>query len=105
MASLRTDFLPANLKPELERNGFQGCVAVQVRQSIEEARWLLELAAQNSFIAGVVGWVDLQSPDLRAELESLAANPELVCLGHIVQGELDARFLLSRNYKQGAGLL
>src|SRR5215510_11826353 len=98
MASLRTDFLPANLKPELERNGFQGCVAVQVRQSIEETRWLLELAAQNSFIAGVVGWVDLQSPDLRAELGSLAANPKLVGVRHIVQSEPDDRFLLSRHF-------
>jgi L-fuconolactonase len=105
MASLRTDFLPANLKPELERNGFQGCVAVQVRQSIEETRWLLELAAQNSFIAGVVGWVDLQSPDLRAELESLAANPKLVGVRHIVQSEPDDRFLRSRNFQRGVGML
>jgi len=25
MAALRRDFLPADLKPELERSGFQGC--------------------------------------------------------------------------------
>ena len=42
MASLRRDFLPNDLKPELERNGFQGSVVVQARQTLEETRWLLE---------------------------------------------------------------
>jgi len=47
MAALRRDFLPADLNPELERGGFQGCVAVQARQTLEETRWLLELAEQD----------------------------------------------------------
>src|SRR2546422_11296838 len=68
--------LPADLNPELERGGFQGCVAVQARQTLEETRWLLELAEQASFILGVVGWVDLRSPRLRFELESFARSEE-----------------------------
>ena len=52
MASLRRDFLPNDLKPELERNGFQGSVVVQARQTLEETRWLLELATDASFILG-----------------------------------------------------
>ncbi len=67
MASLRRDFLPDDLKPELERNGFAGAVAVQARQSLEETRWLLELAASAPFILGVVGWVDLRSPKVRSQ--------------------------------------
>jgi L-fuconolactonase len=105
MACLRRDFLPADLKPELERNGFQGCVAVQARQTIDETRWLLELAAENPFIVGVVGWVDLQAPDLRAQLEALAANPKLVVLRHIVQSEPDGQFLLGSNFQRGVGML
>lgn len=50
MASLRRHFLPDDLKPELERNGFQGSVVVQARQTLEETRWLLELATDASFI-------------------------------------------------------
>lgn len=75
MASLRRDFLPDDLKPELERNGFQGSVVVQARQTLEETRWLLELATDASFILGVVGWVDLQSPDAASQLEAFAGNP------------------------------
>ncbi|MFZ3333215.1 MAG: hypothetical protein WA197_21430 [Candidatus Acidiferrales bacterium] len=44
MRSLRRNFLPADLQPELEHNGFQGCVAVQARQTLEETRWPLDLA-------------------------------------------------------------
>jgi len=105
MAALRRDFLPADLKPELERSGFQGCVAVQARQTLGETRWLLELAEQAPFILGVVGWVDLRSPRLRFELESLADNSKLVGVRHIVQSEPDERFLLQPDFLRSIAML
>src|SRR5229473_5412477 len=75
MASLRRDFLPNDLKPELERHGFQGSVVVQARQTLEETRWFLELATDASFILGVVGWVDLRSPDVRSQWKLLQETP------------------------------
>src|SRR5213593_1820653 len=105
MAALRRDFLPADLKPELEGSGFQGCVAVQARQTLEETRWLLELAEQASFILGVVGWVDLRSPRLRFELESFARKSKLVGVRHIVQSEQDERFLVQPDFLRGISML
>lgn len=105
MAALRRDFLPAELRPELQQSGFQGCVAVQARQTIEETRWLLELAAASPFILGVVGWVDLQSPQIRSQLETVAGNPKLVGVRHVVQGEPDDRFLLSAGFLRGVSIL
>jgi L-fuconolactonase len=105
MASLRRDFLPSDLEPELRRNGFQGCVAVQARQSLQETRWLLELASEAPFILGVVGWVDLRSPQLRSQLESFAENPKLVGIRHIVQSEPDDWFLLHPEFLDGVALL
>jgi len=105
MAALRRDFLPADLKPEMECGGFQGCVAVQARQTLEETRWLLELAEHAPFILGVVGWVDLRSPRLQFELESLAVNPKLVGVRHIVQSEPDERFLLQPDFLRGIAML
>src|SRR6267143_984184 len=105
MAVLRRDFLPADLKPELEGSGFQGCVAVQARQTLEETRWLLELAEQAPFILGVVGWVDLRSPRLRFELESFAGKSKLVGVRHIVQSEPDERFLLRPDFLRGVAML
>ncbi len=104
MVALRRDFLPASLQPELERNGFQGSVLVQVRQSLEETRWLLDLAARTPFILGVVGWVDLQSSNARSELKTFAGSPKLVGLRHIVQSERDD-FLLRPEFLRGIALL
>jgi L-fuconolactonase len=105
MASLRRDFLPADLKPELERTGFRGTVLVQVRQSLEETRWMLDLAAKHPFIVGVVGWVDLRSEDLREQLEIFATNPKFVGVRHIVQSEPDEEFLLRPEFLRGVSLL
>jgi L-fuconolactonase len=105
MAAIRRDFLPHDLKPELERVGFEGSVAVQARQTIEETRWLLELAAPSPFILGVVGWVDLQSKDVRSQLNVLAENLKLVGIRHVVQGEPDDRFLLRPEFMRGIAAL
>src|SRR5215212_4702848 len=60
MSFIRKDFLPEDLRPVLEENGFDGCVSVQADQSEKETDFLLDLANKNDFIKGVVGWVDLQ---------------------------------------------
>ena len=105
MSALRRDFLPDDLKPELENCGFRGSVVVQARQSLEETRWLLELAERSPWILGVVGWVDLQSPDARAQFEMFARKSKLVGLRHIVQSEPHHRFLLKREFPRRIALL
>jgi L-fuconolactonase len=105
MAALRRDFLPGDLQPEMERAGIDACVAVQARQTLEETRWLLELAEANSFIAGVVGWVDLQAADVASQLEQFARHSKLVGVRHIVQSEPDNRFLLRPAFCRGISIL
>jgi L-fuconolactonase len=105
MDVLRRDFLPADLEPELKRTGFDGCIAVQARQTLEETRWLLELAEQFPFVQGVVGWVDLRSPELRALLESFEGNRKLAGVRHMVQSEADDRFLLRPDFLRGIAML
>jgi len=105
MKSLRRDFMPQDLEPELERNGFDGCVAVQARQTLEETRFLLELASRHPFIKAVVGWVDLRSPELRLQLESLCGNSKLAGIRHIVQSEPDDGFLMRSDFRRGIAML
>jgi L-fuconolactonase len=104
MRALRRDFLPADLKPLLDAGGFDACVTVQARQTLEETTWLLDLADANPFIAGVVGWVDLRSPDVERDLAKLAARRKLVGVRHIVQAEPDD-FLLRPDFLRGVALL
>src|SRR5579863_143289 len=105
MAALRRDFLPEDLKPELDRVRFHGSIAVQARQSLEETSWLLELAASSPLILGVVGWVDLRSSDVQSQLQALAGNPKLVGVRHVVQSEPDNRFLLQPEFQSGIAAL
>jgi len=55
MSAIKRDFLPEDLLPELTSIGFDGSVAVQARQTLEETNWLLQLADENPHIKGVVG--------------------------------------------------
>lgn len=59
MAVLRRDFLPADLKPALDSVGIGGCIAVQAPQSLSETEFLLSLRQVNSWIVGVVGYLDV----------------------------------------------
>ena len=105
MPALRRNFLPGDLKSELQRTGFDASIAVQARHSLEETRWLLELAAAESLIVGVIGWVDLRSTDVRSQLAELAINPKLLGIRHIVQSEPDDRFLLNAHFLRGIAAL
>jgi L-fuconolactonase len=104
MAPLRRDFLPGDLLPELRAAGFQGSVAVQARQSVDETRWLLDLADDCPSIVGVVGWIDLQADDVDEQLGPFAGNPRLVGVRHIVQSEPDG-FLDRPRFRRGVAKL
>jgi L-fuconolactonase len=60
---------------------------VQARQTLEETRWLLELAQNCEVIRGVVGWAPLAAPDFEDSVAALATDPKLVGLRHVVQAE------------------
>ena len=94
MRRLARDYLPADLIKATQPHDITGSVAVQARQTIQETQWLLELAANYSFIRGVVGWVDLRSPSVSEDLERFSENDKFVGVRHVVQDEPDPRFLL-----------
>jgi L-fuconolactonase len=105
MAALKQSFLPEDLQPLLETIHFDGCVAVQARQNLEETRWLLELAEQHPFVKGVVGWVDLRSERLSRQLERFAQHPKLVGVRHVVHDEPDDHFMLWPEFRRGVAQL
>ena len=91
MQVLKKDFMPTDLAPLLKQIGFDGCIAVQARQSVEETNWLLKLAHENDFIKGVVGWVDLRSANIYNVLSGYAKQRKLVGVRHVVHDEPEAR--------------
>jgi L-fuconolactonase len=101
MQVLRRDYLPNDLAPLLASIEFEGTVAVQARQEIEETEWLLELSAQHDFIRGVVGWMDLRSPEISAQLKKYSAHRKLRGVRHVVQDEPDDFFMLRPEFERG----
>ena len=105
MKVIQRNFMPADLKPLLDRNGFDGCVAVQVDQNQAENEFLLTLANANPFIKGVVGWVDLQSDTIESTLAKLHAHKKLKGFRHILQSETDEAYMLRPAFKNGISKL
>jgi L-fuconolactonase len=98
---LARDYLPPDLDPLLAGEGLDGSVAVQARQSVEESRWLLALAEAHPLVKGVVGWVDLRSDRVGDDLRMVAAHPKFVGVRHVVQDELNPRFVLGEGFIRG----
>jgi L-fuconolactonase len=101
MHVIQADFLPADLESEAQKVGIDGTIVVQARQTLEESRWLLELADKHRFVQGVVAWAPLTRPEIRTYLGELAKNPRLKGIRHIVQDEPDDRFLLRDDFNNG----
>lgn len=76
---LYRDYLPSE-----PQSGVDQIVVVQASNSVAESRWLLSLADDHDFIAGVVGWVDLVSGDIDEELTS---HPKFKGVRHLVESE------------------
>ena len=105
MKAIRRDFSPADLQPVLTQNNIDGTVAVQADQSETETDFLLDYAAQNSFVKGVVGWVNLLSPQVEQRLSYYAQWPLVKGFRHVVQAEPQVDFLLRDDFKNGISLL
>tara|TARA_R110002126_G_scaffold291782_1_gene458030 strand:+ start:57170 stop:57997 length:828 start_codon:yes stop_codon:yes gene_type:complete len=105
MAVIRRDFLPSDLQKVYQENGVDGCVAVQADQTLAETDFLIDLASKNDFIKGIVGWVDLRSNAVEADLEKYSHHQKVKGFRHVVQGESDHNFLLRPNFLNGISAL
>ncbi len=104
MKILQQDFLPVNILPTLNKACVDAVVAVQAGQSEIETDFLLSLAQTNSFISGVVGWVDLQNENIEDRLNYYEQFKVIKGWRHIVQAEPE-RFLSSKKFIKGIAQL
>jgi L-fuconolactonase len=89
---LRRVFAPTDLAA---LNAGARVVAVQAADSTAETEYLLQLAAQNPQIVGVVGWVNLASVDAAGDISRLAKNPLLRGVRPMLQDIADSRWILA----------
>ncbi|WP_445192743.1 amidohydrolase family protein [Sphingomonas sp. Tas61C01] len=98
--AIARDFAPADLTAAIRAGGIDACIAVQARQLPEETDFLLRCAETTPEIVGVVGWIDLRSPDVAATIDE-QAHPALLGYRHVVQDEPDPRFLRQEAFVRG----
>jgi len=102
---LHRNWLPPDWQKEANSAGVDGSIAVQARQTVEESRWLLQLAGQFPTIKGVVGWVDLRSEEIGSQLAEFSRHPKFIGVRHVVQDEADPEFVLRPDFLHGIGML
>ena len=82
---LSLDYLPKDLEPILKAQGIDKTIVVQTSPTTAETDFLLQLAETSGFIGGVVGWLDLESPDFPNDLERYRRNPYFVAVRPMLQ--------------------
>jgi L-fuconolactonase len=80
-------------------------VFVQTQHDLEENRWALSLADKYPWIAGVVGWVDLASPECDRQVMEMKRHPKFVGVRHIAQDEPDDNWVVRPEVMRGLRLL
>lgn len=94
LESIYRDFEPDDLKHQLEAHQVQKTVVVQAAATVAETEFLLELAGEHDWIAGVVGWVDMMSPEAISTLERLKTNPKFAGIRPMIQDIPDPAWML-----------
>ena len=79
-------------------------VLVQSVNRLDETERLLQLADHTDLIVGVIGWVDLTTPNVNEQLAHLKQQPggkKLVGIRHVVQDEPDPNWLNRDDVRRG----
>jgi L-fuconolactonase len=96
LAPISRTFTMADMDPVLEKSGIDYTVIVQTVAVMEETPEFLDIASQHPRVAGVVGWLDMETPDVTPALESHLAHPaadRLVSIRDLAQYKEDPHWL------------
>jgi predicted TIM-barrel fold metal-dependent hydrolase len=104
MAAIDDDFTESDYVDVARAAGVTASVVVQSVHSASETLDLLAIADRSDVVRGVVGWVDLEAPDVAdrlASLRSATGGDRLVGIRHQVESEPDPEFLARPSVRRG----
>jgi L-fuconolactonase len=103
IAALQRDFAPDDLRPLMRETGVEGVVLVQAAPDYQETDYFLKIGASESFVLGVVGWVNLEEDEdtLEASLERYGKNSKFKGVRNHPPREFDAKWLRDSKVKRG----
>lgn len=88
------DFLPDELAALLKACGVDKTVIVQAAETVEETKFILQIASEHDFVAGVVGWVNMEANDVESILDVFAKHPKFVGIRPVIQDIEDVNWML-----------
>ena len=91
---LYRDYTPDDLAPYLREAGIHKTVLVQAAPTLDETHYLLELANDTDFIAGVVGWVDMEKETFDADIAALSRFSRFLGIRPMIQDIPDPDWML-----------
>src|SRR3569833_1055496 len=89
-------YATADLRPLLVQTGVDATILVQAAPTPAETDYMLGIAERAKFILGVVGWIDLMTPDAPAEVRRRAENPLFLGVRPMLQDIADPEWILQR---------
>lgn len=105
LAQICGNYLPQDLKPHLENRKIDGSIFVQTQHNLLENEWVLNFCSEYQFLLGIVGWVNLASPECEDQLLKARQNPKFLGVRHVVQDEHDDNFLIRQDILKGLSIL
>ncbi len=94
---LRKNFLPEDFHRAKDSTPVTQSIAIQADPSVAETLYLLDLAKQNDFILGVVGWVDLEHPKHAVmQVKQLCEDARFLGIRPMLQDMPDVEWILRR---------
>ncbi|NUU31719.1 amidohydrolase family protein [Arthrobacter sp. C9C5] len=104
--ALKQDFTAAQARAELDAAGVAEAILVQADDTLEDTLFLLETAAAEPWIRGVVGWLQLDSPALAAaQLDRWLESDKFCGVRHLVHDDPRDGFLALAPVRESLGLL
>ncbi len=99
LTALFRDFGPEDLIPLMKTEGIDKAVIIQAAATVEETLYILDIAKITPFIAGVIGWVDMEAHDVAAELDELCKTPLFKGVRPMIHDIPDINWMLQDNLK------
>lgn len=99
-------FEAPELEPQLKASNIDKTVIVQAMDSYADTDYMLDVAANFDWVAGVVGWVPLHDPaEAARKLEEYSSNPYFKGMRHLIHEESNPDWVLQKQVIESLKLL
>ncbi|MGM8213457.1 amidohydrolase family protein [Virgibacillus sp. W0430] len=99
------DFLPEQLVPLLQEHNIDKTILVQAAATVEETEYMLQLYEEHDFIAGVVGWLDLEADSFPELFKEYQSREGFIGIRPMLQDIEDERWILRDDVLKNVELL